>query len=256
MSVTTSATQSSSSSTGVGGAGGGPLTDLPIAATDATLALAFSATAEGSGTKVIGNIHLDGDVGTVEIHGKMLPAVVYEKQPFAPYVLYQTLIVDDAALYVSWVYCLNGKIDTVYYEGTDGTTIAEEPATGTCSDMAVATSVHVTLPAADVTAPALLPGWQLDGPDIHYDGVSPGTVNLGEELTLLPFGTVDCSQCGSGGWFELHSLLWDPTQKRLCFAIIYVFKPGTPLQMTYSLTLPDLSDPAGTTSLTATFVKP
>ena len=41
-----------------------------------------------------------------------------------------------------------------------------------------------------------------------------------------------------------------------CFAIFYLFAPGQPLLVEYSLTLPDLSDPAGVTKLDATFTTP
>ena len=121
--------------------------------------------------------------------------------------------------------------------------------------MAASTEVAVKLPAVDMAVPALLGGVTMDGPSIHYDGMTPGTIDLGTLLVLLPFDQVDCSDCGGAGWYEVHSLLWDP-KGRLCFAIVYLFAPGDPMLVTYSLTLPDLSDPAGSTSLPGSWAKP
>ena len=75
-------------------------------------------------------------------------------------------------------------------------------------------------------------------------------------MVVLPFEDVDCTACGQGGWHEIHTLLWDPAGARLCFAIFYLFQPGDPVLLTYSLTLPDLSDPAGSTQLDATWTTP
>ncbi len=52
-------------------------------------------------------------------------------------------------------------------------------------------------------------------------------------------------------------MLYDQANGRACFAIFYMF-PDRPSQvdLTYSLTLPDLSDPAGYTSFDATWTAP
>jgi hypothetical protein len=103
--------------------------------------------------------------------------------------------------------------------------------------------------------PPLFPGYAIDGASIQYDGTAPGTVTLGTtSVAFLPFGEVDCTRvCGTPGWRELHAVLWDQQAMRACSSILYLFEPGQPLLLTYSLTLPDLTDIAGQTQLDATW---
>src|SRR5439155_4137103 len=91
------------------------------------------------------------------------------------------------------------------------------------------------------------------GPKVSIPQGKPGTVELGAPMTVLAFNDVDCSTCGTPGWLELHSLLWDPSKQRACFGIFYLREPGKPVLLEYALTLPDLSDPAGLTKFDATY---
>jgi hypothetical protein len=107
--------------------------------------------------------------------------------------------------------------------------------------------------------PQLVPGFTIDGPAVHLDGAAPGTVTLGGgTLTLLVFNTVDCTiKCGTPGWTELHSLLWDPSAVRACFGIVYLRQDDLAhVQVAWSLTLPLLTDPAGNAVLPATWTTP
>ena len=102
----------------------------------------------------------------------------------------------------------------------------------------------------------LVGGFTVDGPLVHFDGAAPGSITLGAALSFNPFGVVDCSEiCGTPGWWELHAVLWDEAALRACFAILYLFTNGDPMLVTYSLTLPDLSDPAGETELEGSWTK-
>ena len=258
-----------SSSVGVGGGatggaggecgtGGTPIVGpIQIGATDGTLALPFAVKLVGTGTKRIGAIDIDADTGTVEIGGESLAAVSYEQQPFGQYVLYQTLAVAQDRLYAIWFYCDAGQLAFVYFEGTDGTAIDVETASGTCAAVDNPIMANVKLPAIDMPLPEFLTGYTIEGPLVHLPSGAPGSVDFGGgSLAILAFDKVDCTACGNGGWQEVHTLLWDVAAKRLCFAIFYLFAPGDPVTVSYSLTLPDLTDPANDAQLEATFTTP
>jgi hypothetical protein len=244
---------------GAAGGGGMPLPDrIKVGATRGQLALPFSLDADGEGNGPIGSIAVTDDTGTIEIDGASLPFVAYERQPFSPYVLYQGLAVASDRIYALWLYCLEGQLAYVYFEGTDGTPIDYVTVAGSCNGTETASTADVALPAIDMQLPPLLDGYAIDGPNVHLASGQPGTIDFGggDPLTILAFDEVDCSRCGAAGWREVHTLLWDPMALRICFAIIYLFEPGDPILVTYSLTLPTLTDPAGNTKLDATWSAP
>jgi hypothetical protein len=249
----TTSTSSSSSSSSSGGAGGDDLPQGPIAidGTNGTLALPFTFSAQGSGVSFVGSASIDQGAGTVQLGNQTLPVVVYERQPFEDYFLYQALAVAGDRLYVLWFYCLGGELLGIYYEGTDGTAITTEAATGACAESESPSMATVQLPGLAMPYPQVLPGTTFSGPDIHYDGLTSGWAAIqGTTYGLVPFGEVDCSLCGEPPWFEVHALLWDG--ERVCFAIFYLIE-GEPLLVTYVLCLPDLTDPIGSTLMEATF---
>jgi hypothetical protein len=247
---------------GVGGGGGGsggaaPIGPIVVGPTDATVTLPFAATVNGEADATIGEISIRANVGSIEVNGEALPALAYEEQPFGQYTLYQTLVVAPDRLYVVWLYCEADQLTYVYFEGTDGLSLDYEVASGSCAAISEETVTSASFPALDMAVPELLPGYVIDGPSIQLDGASPGTIDFGGgPLHLLVFEYVDCTDCGGAGWEELHALMWDEALARLCFAVIYLFEPGEPLQVAYSMTVPDLSDPAGNTSLEATWTGP
>jgi hypothetical protein len=244
---------SSAGSVGSGGGAG----SIAVAATSGTLELPFSLDAVGAGTSTIGAVEISGAVGSIVIDGASLAAVAYERQPFDVYVLYQLLAVDEDRLFVVWLYCQGAELVHLYWEGTDGTALDQEMASGSCDGVEAASTAQVALPAVAMEYPATLQGYSIDGPLVHLDGQGAGSLDLGAgPMVVLPFEDVDCSDCPGGPWSEVHTLLWDPAGARLCFAIFYLFSPGDPVVLTYSLTLPDLSDPAGQTELEATFSVP
>lgn len=227
---------------------------IRIPQTDGDLALPFGLDVDAVGSSRIGEILIEDAAGDVTIDGERVLAVVHERQPWPGFdwTLFQTLAVLEDRLYVLWLYCADGSIDWVWFEGTDGTSLDYEAASGSCVETAPVTA-RASLPALDMEIPALVDGFALDGPDLHLDGAAPGTVRLGpSEFTLLAWQSVDCTvDCGDPGWWEVHSLLWDPDGARACFGIFYLTEGSTQVRLTYSLSLPDLGDPAGDTMLEA-----
>lgn len=247
---TTSTSSSSSSSSGTAGGGGVPEGPIAVEPTNGTLGLPFTISVQGAGVSFVGSVSVDNGAGTVELAGQTLPVVIYERQPFEDYFLYQALAPTGDELYVLWFYCLGGELLGVYYEGTDGTVLTTEAATGACAEAETASTVSVQLPGLTMPYPQLLHGYTFDGPDIWYDGLTSGWAALqGTMYALVPFGDVDCTLCGEPPWFEVHSLLWDG--QRVCFGIFYLIE-GEPLLVTYVLCLPDLTDPIGSTLVEAT----
>lgn len=227
-------------------------------ATDGWLQLPFTFAAEGEGTDEVGTVSIDGGTGTVTIGGQPLAAVVYQRQewPAFGYVVFQTLAVAPDRWYALWLYCEGPDLRSIYFEGTDGTTMTFEDATGTCSDELMPSRPNVFLPAVDMPLPDLVAGYSIAGADVSLEGATPGSVVLGGiPFDLFVFADVDCTTaCGEPpGWRELHAILRDRAGGRAGFAIFYLFQPGDPVLVTYSLMLPDLSDPSGTTSLEAMF---
>jgi hypothetical protein len=223
---------------------------IVLGATDATLELDVDIGVSGAGSSLVGAIDVSGGVGDVVVAGDPVPAFVYEVQPWpdAGYTLLQALAVAPDRWYVLWFYCQDGTMTGVYAEGTDGTPLAWEEGTGSCSLGNGPLRSAVSLPAIDMPWPPLVGGWMASGPDLDLPGEGPGTVRIGAvEYQVLPFETVDCTEvCGTPGWYELHVLLHDPAAGRACFAIFYfqLDRPGE-VTVSYSVTLPDLSHPAG-----------
>lgn len=240
---------------GTGGAAGSRDDAIVVAATDGEIALPFTISVTGAGTDRVGAVSIAGAVGTMELGGAVLPVAIYEQQPFFDYTLYQALAVAPDNWWLLWLYCQNGELTYVYSEATHGPPIDYEVASGRCVESPMPSTAHITFPAVEMPLPPLFPGYAIDGPSIQYDGTAPGTVTLGPtSLAFLPFGEVDCTRvCGTPGWLELHAVLWDQAAMRACSAILYLFEPGQPLLLTYSLTLPDLTDIAGQTQLDATW---
>jgi hypothetical protein len=244
---------------------GGPGLDAPpsvvIVVPEAvgSLDLPFSMSAVGEGTNRIGVVNLPGGVGTVEIHGRTLPALVHEQQqwPRFGYTLYQTIAIADDAWYVLWLYCTSADaLVHIYLVGTDGTTLDSESATGTCTVAPTPSTIDVAFPAIDLAIGPLVEGFTAIGPELMIASGAPGSIVLAVgTMEVLPFGVVDCTTlCGPTPWYELHVILWDEANRRASFAIFYL-NPEQPetIALTYSLTLPDLENLIGYISLDATW---
>lgn len=238
----------------------GVAAEVGVPATSGQLDLPFSVALDGEGSTRVGAFSIADATGTIEIEGTPYPAVVYLKQPWpeAGYTLFQTLAVGDDRWYLLWFYCQAGSVVYIYSEATDGTPMAYENATGSCASLDTGITAAVALPASQLEIPELLAGYTVSGPDIDIASAQPGAISLGGvDYEVLPFEDVVCLDCGSSGWYELHALLVDPVGDRACFGIFYLTR-GSPssVLLTYSITVPDLSDPAGALVVPATWTTP
>jgi hypothetical protein len=241
-----------------------PALHLSIGATAGNLSLqGADFSVDGVGSNVVGSLSLQHGSGTVELNGKSVRAAVYEKQMFPAQNLrlYQALAVEETRLWVLWFYCdtMSPALESIYFEATDGTMVQSEPAMGNCQDTNMTSMVAAQFPPLDLVEPTLVDGYTIDGANVKLMGAQPGSVQLGtNSLQVFVFNTVDCRKgCGTPGWTELHSLLWDRAGARVCFAIFYLSEGDTShVQLAYSLTLPTLDDPAGNVLLPATWTRP
>jgi hypothetical protein len=124
-----------------------------------------------------------------------------------------------------------------------------------------ADDAFVEFPPVDLPAIDLVQGFAMQSPQLSFDGSGAGVMELGSgSYSVYPFNAVDCSTgCGTPGWYELHSVLWDPTTADACFGIYYLFveSPPVDVQLDYVLCLPTLEDPtAGGVSLSAMYSYP
>jgi hypothetical protein len=234
---------------------------LSVPATSGQLPLGYDATITGMGSGDVGALQITANSGTIEVQGTSLPAVAYEQIPFGAYTLYQMLAVAPDHWVIAWAYCNGGVLDSVYIESTNGIAGEQLNATGTCSATSgPVTNASVDFPAMDLPPPTLVSGFTVTGTDLTYDGAHTGRMVIGQDnWGFFPFTTVDCSTaCGTPGWYELHSILWDQATQRACFGIYYLVLDNTDqVMLDYVICLPNLTDPVGAgAKFTATYTYP
>lgn len=211
-----------------------------VAATDAD---SFGIDISGTGSIVAG-VQIVSRFGTVTMPGGRLGALVYQRIPWTDYsyIIYQALAVQDHSWTVLWFYCKGSALTYVYWETTSASAVRREPMTGTCRSTP-ADLANVSWPAVSMTAPAPIRGFRATGPLLTIgDGIVGSAAIDGRLWALYPYAVVDCSHiCGSPGWFELHSFLWDAGTGDAAYAIVYL-TTGQPneARISYGLELPTL----------------
>ena len=205
---------------------------MSVPATE-TVNAASPAMVLGSAGGDIGQISLDHGIGTIEVRGTSLDAVddgVGFDFPSPGDSLHTVLATDGNELALVWLYCHGGSLYHVFYEGADGVLHGDVDARGQCAIDTTATPGTTSFRALELDFPALDRGFQIDGPELSFDGVNPGTVTFeGSAVVLLPFARVDCGDCrsdGNDGWQEMHSLLWNAATQDLGIGIFYFFVQG------------------------------
>ena len=77
----------------------------------------------------------------------------------------------------------------------------------------------------------------------------------GARHPAVVFNTVDCSAtCGTPGWYELHTRVWNDATHAATFVIVYLrLDDPTHVLLAYALRLPTLDDPFRNVLLPATW---
>jgi len=226
---------------------------ISVPASLGDLSLPFGIHVTGTGSSRVDAISVLNAGGQFQILDHTTDVAVYHRVewPDIGRELYQTIAVASDRLYVLWFYCSGSALEELWVEGTDGTRLAWEPATGSCTYTPEPSTRLLELPAVDMEWPEDRSGFLLDGAELQLDGTGPGRATIeGVEMTLLPFERVNCTSCPPSGWYELHALLWDEPAQRLCFGIFYLWPddPGT-IDFDYGFCLPDLQPLAPATFL-------
>ena len=148
------------------------------------------------------------------------------------YRLVHVFATDEENLDVAFVYCLGGRVDSVWYESlTSPMTNYADVGTHPCP---VTTETHDIVVRARPLRRLpeglnLVTGVTVHGADVEVTAEGMGSITLaGIAWTLVLFGYVDCPQslCGAPGWYELHSLLRGPGGAT-AFDILYLMRDDT-----------------------------
>jgi hypothetical protein len=240
---------------------------IAFPASDATWTVSEDVSFDGNGKNDVGAIAIHHGVGTIEFQNESVPAFFFNATgvpagtvdggdvdggEFAADRDYEIIGVQSSRLIVAFITCTNTDLDFIYYETTDGVTSSTElAATGTCAVLENSTKEAVSLPAVSMPEPGVLFDWSITGQNILFDGTKPGSATfVGTTFQLYPFHEVDCSACASPGWFELHSLFWDPAKQNACLGILYLEQAApTNVELAYFVCLPSITNPIGAESL-------
>jgi hypothetical protein len=182
------------------------------------------------------SLSIADNVGTVTFDGKgPIQAFVYATEPYAAVqrTLYAGLGVDGGTWYPFWLYCDDaGHLTTFYGEMTDRDRAVMTNVSGTCARTGELRDLRIDVPAHNLSHVALTCGFSVSAPPgakpIDLGSARAGSMDLaGNSATVLPFHAIDCrSGCGSPGWFELHSIVWDPIRQNVGFTIFYLDESG------------------------------
>ena len=203
----------------------------------------FGIDISGTGS-TLSKVDIRNRFGTVMLGGRPLSALVYKGIPWNSYsyVLYQALAVEAHSWTVFWFYCKGHALIYVYWESTTSSTLNKETLTGSCTSVSPSHTT-VSWPAGSMAAPAVVKGFSVHGADIEIISAAAGHVVLASKTWLVyPFTIVDCSKtCGTPGWYELHSILWDGETGETAYGIFYLTSGKTHrVQLEYTFELPSL----------------
>lgn len=240
---------------------------IRVAAIDTTRQVSFGFTSEGiatlpvvGGRNHVSNLSIRGNVGEAYIDGRAVPLFSYVRIPWPDFglVLFQVLAIESDRWHVLWLYCDGPDLTNIYYQDTLDHEVTYQGMSGICVDVPLSpTLTHIQFPATDMAYPPLEGGYTMTGPALAYDGQGPGSIVIGgRTLILLPFNDVDCRMCGGPGWWELHSIAWDPERSQATFLILYLQTqdPGH-VSASYGITAPSLAS-LGYLSFSASWTVP
>ena len=208
--------------------------DFTIPASSGLLTQNYTVSLEGKGTKSIGAFHFDGNIGSIEVNGNILDSFIQKVIPWDSkgYVLYQGLAFNQSNWQIFWLYCNEkNNIASIYYEGMTGPQLSFESASGTCGYHQNTSTQAFTIPKIALSNVNSISGFEIDNSKVFLKSAGIGQLK-NSPYRFIPFSLVDCSGCGDGGWYELHSLFYNSLND-YCFGIIYLL-PNNKMTIQYS----------------------
>jgi len=240
--------------------------EIPVQETDATIAMTSKVSASTSDPASPVQVAVQDNQGTIDFAGSgPVPAFIYKRIPWPDvgYTLYAGLGVTDGAWLLFWLYCApDGTLGRFYGERTDATGTLNVVLNGRCDETAIIWDQHVQVPAHTLRNIPMTCGFTVTTPDwdasVDLGSSRPGKGTLfGLPATALVFSTTDCrTGCGAASWFELHSILYEPTMHNVGFAVWYLNEatPGTGVSAENGVMMPgagwnEILDPRATWTL-------
>ena len=211
-----------------------------------SLRTAFTLDATGMGSDRLAAVEVQGNVVELELSGVSHRGVAYQHHDWQStgYVLFDllTVAVDGSNLAVTYLYGQDGALPYVYTESFEHP-MDWENSSGAVTWLDASTVVTPGIPELLARPQPTDVGITITGDELWLSGTSGGILLEDRSYELLPFATVDCTDCPGGPWLELHCLFVD--EDRSCFGIVYLFpdEPGL-AQLSYGLCLPDLQTPS------------
>jgi hypothetical protein len=199
---------------------------------------ATAAGATGTTVSIVSN------QGTVSYGGRgPFQAFIFNRVPFPATnsITYAGLGVENGTWFPFVLYCSgDGRLTKVFGEMTDRDVEVFDDVDGTCTDQGVAPMAPVSLAANTLSPVALTCGFSVHSAapppnDVNLDSSQNGTM-YGDSVAL-PFHAVDCrAGCGTPGWYELHTILWNQMIQEVSFEIVYLDDQG--VSFTNGISLP------------------
>jgi len=199
----------------------------------------------------VGSIDFHNNIGQFTLNGHTYTGVLYVYQAWTSQNLdlFDVLAVrqDGGDLAVLYLYSnLNkAQITTVYYESLLMDHMSYATASGTVQWTPSSFNADVTFPALNVPIKPLETGISILGQQLTLHSNSGWMVKSGQNYSVVPFATVDCTDCGNGGWLELHSM-FSLGNDVACFGILYLMLDDhSSVMLQYGLCLPTLQRMSG-----------
>jgi hypothetical protein len=199
--------------------------------------------AQGAGEDRLAAFEVQAGAVTLTLAGAAHRGLQYADHDWedAGYHLFDLLTVseDGGDLGVTYLYAQGGDVPYAYTESF--THLMDwEYVGGEATWEAGEVPLEATVPALLRLPEPWVSGLDIEGEDLWLAGTE-GEITVGDATwTLLPFSSVDCTDCPGGPWLEIHSLLVGACEA--CFGIVYLFpeEPGR-AQLSWGLCLPGLT---------------
>ncbi len=181
--------------------------------------------------------------GTVALSSGSASSVLYDQYDFDGYRGYTAIVPTGDRWHVLYPYCKGESLRTVWHFETGSQRLRELPASGSCTGTdGASVTAGISLSTSTLNLPTLC------GLEIEAVGLNPAAqdVPTGETISLklnqpgtavrqdpstgdlvehqfIPFAGVNCSACASPGWYEVHSILWNDTNRSATYGVLYLF---------------------------------
>jgi hypothetical protein len=182
----------------------------------------------------------DDNQGTISFFGRgPLQAFIYRQQPYddAGSLWLSGLAIDDGAWLPFWLYCSrDGRLTDLYGERTDRSDVVFPAISGTCTSEIGQFSSSLRIPAHSLRQVAMTCGYSAydwvtapEVPVLDLGSSRAGTMLWGgNQAKVFVFATVNCQRgCWENSWYELHSIVWDPSARRVGLGLFYIYVDGS-----------------------------